>query len=97
LRTFTPIFAIWLCASCATAPAPLQSVRVETLPPVIKIVTVPCLNEADVPPIPPTALNPASDVKQLEQQARIDIDTLRQYAIKANALLIGCTKTMETK
>jgi len=86
-----------LLAGCATAPPPPPAIvsAPVTLPPVQVVVRVPCLAEADIPTIPTTVLDPKSDVKQLEQQFRADLDALRLYAIKADPLLRGCAKLKE--
>jgi hypothetical protein len=82
---------VGMFAGCATtAPPPPAIVQAPQVVTVERIVRVPCVNEADIPQIPSTAMRPDSDVKQLEAQVRVDVDALRQYALKADPLLRGC-------
>jgi len=55
-------------------------------------VVQPCVDAADIPAIPRSALRADADVNALAAGAEVDIRELRRVAKKQQALLQGCSK-----
>lgn len=84
--------ALALSACATTAPTPPREVVVQTRTVEIKVpVRVPCIAAEDVPAVPPTALRPDGDLRQLAAGAASDVYALAEYAARADALLRSCT------
>lgn len=78
------------CSAGNVRPAP--EVVVETRTVEVKVpVRVACIAAADVPTIPPTAMRPDGDLRQLAAGAASDVYALADYAAKADALLRSCS------
>lgn len=79
-------------AGCATdAPKPEVVTRIEQLPPIIKPTPVRCIDPADVPEVPPTAMRPDDGLWDNLPQMRADLNAFKVYALKAGPLMAKCT------
>ena len=98
MKTLLSIFVALVIAGCATDPAKPQVVtRVEQLPPVRIPVLVKCVDPAQVPDVPATAMRPTDGLWENEQQLRADLDAFKIYALKADPLLRQCAAEPEPK
>lgn len=56
----------------------------------------PCVTEADVLALPPTAIPDTDDANRLNAGGEIDIRELRRLAKKQRAMLLGCAQKQPT-
>jgi hypothetical protein len=56
-------------------------------------ILVPCVSSSDIPEVPATRMDPASQTTyQLAAAARLDMADWEDYAVRADSLLRGCAK-----
>lgn len=80
-----------LLVGCAGDPVKPEVVTVvKQLPPVQVPIPVRCIDPADVPEIPPTAMRPDDGLWDNLPQLRADLNAFKIYALKADPLLKGC-------
>lgn len=77
---------------CATPPPKPEVVaRIEQLPPIETPIPVRCIDPADVPEEPPTAMRPDDGLWDNLPQMRIDLNAYKIYVLKAAPLMKKCT------
>lgn len=84
-----PYLIVVALTGCATTPAPPVLFSAPSIEVRIPI-PISCIDAADIPTIPPTALRPDADLRALAAQVAIDVLALQQYAEKVAALLAQC-------
>ncbi len=85
------LILFFLLAGCASTPTQNVVSHAEALPPQKVAVSVLCVTESEIPPVPPTAFDPKAEfTEQLAAQAQADIDSLKIYANDLRAIAVGC-------
>lgn len=85
-----------LLAGCATVPAETTVVgHATSLPPQKIPVIVPCLTADQIPPPPPTNMNPTFSGDRNTVALALDSKQLDQYVVRSQSLMWGCVKSLE--